>query len=130
MSYGDPDLLPRYQNLRVYQNMIRKIELKYLFPEEVDCPHWTFASPVVWAPWMETVWMGNAYDYRAAFFSDVMYSNNKPFKEGALLFKESSKAIAMAMLYQRYPKYSQQHHSVSNMTLFNVFADRAARLGR
>ena len=52
---------------------------------------------------METVWMGNYYDYRAAFFSDVMYSNNVPGKEGALLYRDPARALQMALLYQVLP---------------------------
>ena len=36
---------------------------------------------------------GNFYDYRTAYFQDVMYSNaNIPCREGALLFKDKYKA--------------------------------------
>jgi hypothetical protein len=71
-SLGDPDLQPRWRFLRWWQDVARKVD-DYLYPDEPDCPHWTFPSPVVWAPWMETIWFGNIYDYRAAFFSDVIY---------------------------------------------------------
>jgi len=128
-SLGDPDLQPRWRFLRWWQDVARKVD-DYLYPDEPDCPHWTFPSPVVWAPWMETIWFGNIYDYRAAFFSDVMYSNNAPFKEGALLFKDPVRATTLALLYQRYPKYSTASHSISNMTLFNIFGTETVRLGR
>lgn len=128
-SLGDPDLQPRWRFLRWWQQTSRTID-DYTFPEEPDCPHWTFPSPVVWAPWMETIWFGNIYDYRAAYFSDVMYSNNVPFKEGALLIKDPVRATTLALLYQRYPKYSIASHSISNMTLFNIFGSESVRLGR
>jgi len=97
-SLGDPDLQPRWRFLRWWQDVSRNLDAM-IYPMEPDCPHWTFPSPVVWAPWMETIWFGNLYDYRAAYFSDVMYSNNVPFREGALLFKDAARATSLALLY-------------------------------
>ena len=70
---------------------------------EPDIPGWTFPTRIQWAPWMETIWFGNYYDYRSGFFHDVMYSNGQqPYKEGALLIKDPEKALQVALLYQRY----------------------------
>ena len=98
---------------------------------------------------METVWMGNYYDYRAAFFSDVMYSNNVPGKEGALLYRDPARALQMALLYQvlenrafhetsltsprvcqRYKRFDQASYATQNATFYNVFAADAVRVGR
>ena len=70
---------------------------------QTDSPDLLLHPSQQWAPWMETVWMGNYYDYRAAFFSDVMYSNNVPGKEGALLYRDPARALQMALLYQVLP---------------------------
>lgn len=79
---------------------------------------------------MESIWFGNAYEYRSAFFHDVMYSNNAPFKEGALLFKNPNKALQIALLYQRYDKFDTSSYSLSNATFFNIFGTETLRIGR
>ena len=94
-SYGDPDESIESTRYRKLQKAFRKFYFSQ-YPNEPDIPGVTFSSPIEWAPWMETIWFGNYYDYRSAFFSDVMYSNNIPNKEGALLFKDSRKALNMA----------------------------------
>lgn len=102
-SLGDPDNSLRWRFLRWWQRTARGIDNALLFHErDIDVPGWTFPSPVQWAPWMETIWFGNLYDYRSAYFHDVMYSNGQqPFREGALLFKDPQRALQLALLYQR-----------------------------
>ena len=67
-SLGDPDQSPRWRFLRWWQRTARVLDRAVLFPglgqQDTDTPGWTFPSPVLWAPWMETVWLGNLYDYR------------------------------------------------------------------
>jgi len=100
------------------------------YSDEPDVPGLTFKSPVEWAPWMETIWFGNAYEYRSAYFHDVMYSNNKPFREGALLYSDPEKAKQIALLYQRYKKFDEASYSLANATFFNVFGASTMRVGR
>ena len=128
-AYGDPDLEMESNFYRWWQDTTRKWD-KFVYPNDPDVPGLTFASPIEWAPWMETVWFGNYYDYRAAFFSDVMYSNNVPGQDGALLFRDRDKALQMALLYQRYKKFDTDSYAVSNATFYNVFAAQAVRMGR
>lgn len=59
-----------------------------------------------------------------------MYSNNVPYREGALLYKDSIKANQIAKVYQRYKKFDQSSYSISNATFFNIFACESMRLGR
>lgn len=129
MSYGDPDLSYKWRVLRKLQYFAREWDNR-LYPDEVDVPGMTFASPVEWAPWMETIWFGNQYEYRSAYFHDVMYSNNKPFREGALLYNDPEKAKAIALLYQRYKKFDESSYALSNATFFNVFGTDTMRVGR
>ena len=91
MSYGDPDMGQKWKRLRWVQETARSLD-EAVYPHDSDVPGLTFLSPVEWAPWMETIWFGNQYDYRSAYFHDVMYSNNKPCREGALLFSDRDKA--------------------------------------
>lgn len=143
-SYGDPDKSTESVLYRKWQQFSRIYDY-LLFPDEVDCPGLTFPSPIEWAPWMETIWFGNYYDYRAAFFNDVMYSNNLEGKEGALLIPLPSKArsapdmasltsypmsLDLALLYQRYNKFNQQSYSISNLTYYNIFGTDTLRVGR
>jgi hypothetical protein len=128
-AYGDPDLEMESNFYRWWQDTTRKWD-KFVYPNDPDVPGLTFPSPIEWAPWMETVWFGNYYDYRAAFFSDVMYSNNVPGQDGALLFRDRDKALQMALLYQRYKKFDTDSYAVSNATFYNVFAAQAVRMGR
>lgn len=143
-SYGDPDKSAESVLYRKWQQFSRIYDY-LLFPDEVDCPGLTFPSPIEWAPWMETIWFGNYYDYRAAFFNDVMYSNNLEGREGALLIPLPSKArsapdmalltsypmsLDLALLYQRYNKFNQQSYSISNLTYYNIFGTDTLRVGR
>ena len=128
-AYGDPDLEMESNFYRWWQDTTRKWD-KFVYPNDPDVPGLTFPSPIEWAPWLETVWFGNYYDYRAAFFSDVMYSNNVPGQDGALLFRDRDKALQMALLYQRYKKFDTDSYAVSNATFYNVFAAQAVRMGR
>ena len=119
-AYGDPDTQLESTVSRAWQGWLRAWDA-FVFPNDPDVPGLTFPTPIEvrfyaarcmrppypsltqhhqWAPWMETVWMGNYYDYRSAFFSDVMYTNNVPGKEGALLYRDSARAMQMALLYQ------------------------------
>ena len=79
---------------------------------------------------METIWFGNYYDYRSAYFHDVMYSNQKPGREGALLFRDPLSSLQLALLYQRYKKFDERSYGLSNGTFFNVFSAEPLRLGR
>ena len=79
---------------------------------------------------METIWFGNYYDYRSAYFHDVMYSNQKPGREGALLFRHPLSSLQLALLYQRYKKFDERSYGLSNGTFFNVFSAEPLRLGR
>jgi len=116
--------------LRWWQDVARKVDV-WLYPVgDPDVPGVTYLSPVEWAPWMETIWFGNAYDYRSAYFQDVMYSNNVPFREGALLYKDAFKARQIALLYQRYKKFDASSYALSNATFFNVFGSSSLRVGR
>lgn len=128
-SYGDPDLSTESNLYRKLQEFLRSYD-KVIYPEESDIPGVTFLSPVEWAPWMETIWFGNIYDYRSAFFQDVMYSNSKPFKEGALLYKDSYRSLMIALLYQRYKRFDTSSYSLINATFFNVFGVDSLRVGR
>lgn len=65
-SLGDPDLSLRWNFLRYFQDFARIYDY-WLFSDDPDTPNWTFPSPVVWAPWMETIWFGNYYDYRFVY---------------------------------------------------------------
>lgn len=129
MSYGDPDLEQKWSQMRVIQDTARMID-EAAYPNDPDVPGLTFLSPVEWAPWMETIWFGNQYEYRSAYFHDVMYSNNKPFREGALLYSDQRKAQEMALLYQRYKKFDTDSYSLPNATFFNVFGAETLRVGR
>jgi len=115
--------------MRRWQEYARTFD-RWFHPAEPDFPGLTFASPVEWAPWMETVWFGNYYDYRSAFFQDVMYSNSGPCREGALLFQDAAQAQQVALLYQRYKKFDDDSYAVSNATLFNLFGTTSMRVGR
>ena len=128
-SFGDPDRSIRYENLRKWQEFCRWYD-NLIYPEESDFPGLNYVSPIEWAPWMETVWFGNFYDYRSAYFHDVMYSNQKPNREGALLFPDPQQSIKVALLYQRYKKFDESSYSLSNATFFNIFGSEALRLGR
>jgi len=85
---------------------------------------------VLWSPWLNTVWRGNLYEYKSGLFADVMYSNNRPFREGALLFKEPAALEQVALLYQRYSRFDESSYSVANATYFNLQGASALRLGR
>jgi hypothetical protein len=128
-SFGDPDGSEKSQLMRRWQEYARTFD-RWFHPAEVDFPGLTFASPVEWAPWMETVWFGNYYDYRSAFFQDAMYSNNKPCREGALLFQDAAQAQQVALLYQRYKKFDDSSYATSNATFFNLFGSTSLRVGR
>lgn len=142
-SIGDPNMHSiKYQVDKQLSQFIQFYD-NILFQDN-DISHITFASPIVWAPWLETIWLGNLYEYRSAYFHDVMYSNNKPFSEGALLFKNNTNNIKLALLYQRYRKFSTYEnlrntefpknyyasYSTSNMTLYNIFSIDSNRIGR
>lgn len=128
-SYGDPDNSDLSRFSRWLQKSIRVCD-QIVFPNEVDTPGLTFPTPIIWAPWLETIWFGNAYDYRAAFFHDVMYSNNLPFKEGALFYRNKNSAQKIALLYQRYKKFDLSSYSAQNATFYNIFCDQSLRIGR
>lgn len=128
-SFGDPDLSWKSNAYRAFQEFARFWDY-LIFPEEPDIPGVTFRSPVEWAPWMETIWFGNIYDYRAAYFHDVMYSNNQPCREGALLYKDAYRSLQMALLYQRYKRFDVSSYSLSNATFFNIFGGESMRVGR
>lgn len=130
MSFGDPDLSSKSEFYRKFQSFTRLYD-RFIFNDR-DIPGLTFASPVEWAPWMETIWFGNYYDYRSAYFGDVMYSNTLPQggKEGALLHRDPTASLQLALLYQRYKKFDESSYSLSNGTFFNLFAASNLRLGR
>lgn len=128
-SYGDPDNTEYSGFTRWLQQSIRVYD-KLVFPDEVDTPGLTFPTPIIWAPWLETIWFGNAYDYRAAFFHDVIYSNNMPYKEGALFFRNKISAQKIALLYQRYRKFDLSSYSAQNATFYNIFGEQSLRIGR
>ena len=88
------------------------------------------AKSVLWAPWLNTKWLGNLYEYRSGLFSDVMYSNNRPFREGALLFQQQAALEQIALLYQRYNRFDETSYTAEDATFFNVQAASALRLGR
>ena len=67
-SLGDPDLSFKWTLLRKLQPLYRKIDS--LIFKDPDVPGVSFASPIIWAPWMDTIWFGNIYDYR---LSTVIY---------------------------------------------------------
>lgn len=129
MSYGDPDLDNKWSRLRLMQDAARAID-EAAYPDDPDVPGLTFLSPVEWAPWMETIWFGNQYEYRSAYFHDAMYSNNMPFREGALLYSDQRKALEVALLYQRYKKFDMDSYSLPNATFFNIFGAESLRVGR
>lgn len=129
-SFGDPNQSPSSLLQGRVQELFRFIDNKVVFTADPDTPGLTFPTPVEWAPWMETIWFGNAYDYRSSYFHDVMYSNNVPYKEGALLFKDKVRASRIAMVYQRYRKFDQSSYSLSNGTFFNIFGAETIRSGR
>ena len=112
-SYGDPNGSQKSSFYRNLQSFLRNFD-HFIYPNDPDIAGLTFPSRVEWAPWMESIWFGNFYDYRAAYFHDVMYSNNIPAREGALLFKETDKAIQLALLYQRYKKFDTSSYSTPN----------------
>lgn len=112
------------------RDIIRQIDRQIVFRDDPDVPHYTFVSPIRWAPWLETIWFGNLYDYRSAYFHDVMYSNNVPYKEGALLYKDVKSNTNMGLLYQRYLKFDTESYSLANCTLYNIFGEKSVRLGR
>lgn len=128
-SYGDPDNTWRYRALRRWQEFARDYE-HLIYPQEPDIAGLTFASSIEWAPWMETIWFGNYYDYRSAYFHDVMYSNNQPGREGALLFRDPEQALQVALLYQRYKKFDASSYSAANATFFNLFGEETLRIGK
>ena len=101
-----------------------------MFSDDPDCPGLTYPTPIEWAPWMETIWLGNYYDNRSAYFHYVMYSNQKPGREGALLFRDPLSSLQLALLYQRYKKFDERSYGLSNGTFFNVFSAEPLRLGR
>jgi hypothetical protein len=115
--------------LRRWQEFAREYE-HLIYPQEPDIAGLTFASSIEWAPWMETIWFGNYYDYRSAFFHDVMYSNNQPGREGALLFRDPEQALQVALLYQRYKKFDTSSYSAANATFFNLFGEETLRIGK
>ena len=59
-----------------------------------------------------------------------MYSNNIPFKEGALLYDDPEYSKNMALIYQRYKKFDQASYSLPNATFYNIFGLRSIRTGR
>lgn len=87
-------------------------------------------AKILWAPWLNTKWLGNLYEYRSGLFSDVMYSNSGLFREGALLFKQPAALEQVAMLYQRYDRFDKSSFGVSDATYFNFQGASAMRLGR
>ena len=129
MSYGDPDGGTEWDTRRLLQRSTKALD-KVLYPYTDDIPGITFPSVVEWAPWMDTVWFGNIYEYRTAYFQDVMYSNHRPGREGALLFKDPASAYQMAMLYQRYKKFDESSYSLPNATFYNIFGEESVRIGR
>ena len=54
-----------------------------------------------------------------------MYSNNIPFKEGALLYDDPEYSKNMALIYQRYKKFDQASYSLPNATFYNIFGLRS-----
>ena len=107
-SYGDPDLTSQSEWKHRISDNIRQIDKKLVFRDDPDVPHYTFLSPIRWAPWLETIWFGNIYDYRSAYFHDVMYSNNVPYKEGALLYKDL-KVLTVTHLLTHSPNLLLTH---------------------
>eukprot|EP01041_Mallomonas_annulata_P001066 gene1066-2085_t len=128
-SFGDPNGLQKSNFLRWWQSSVRNID-RIAYPNDPDTAGLTFLSEVVWAPWMETIWFGNIFEYRSAYFQDVMYSNNMPNREGALLYKDPKLAQTIALLYQRYKKFDQSSYSLSNGTFYNIFGTESLRIGR
>lgn len=127
-SLGEPDQSEQSKFYRNWQQLSRKWDRK-LFQDD-DCPGLTYVSPIEWAPWMETIWFGNYYDYKSAYFQDVMYSNAKEGKEGVLLVNDPAISRQLALLYQRYKKFDTGSYSLSNATFFNIFGAEALRMGR
>lgn len=127
-SFGDPDLSPKYEMYRKFQEFARRYD-RSIFHDR-DCPGLTYLSPIEWAPWMETIWFGNYYDYRSAYFHDVMYTNVAPGREGALFHRDFEMSQQLALLYQRYKRFDAESYSLSNGTFFNLFAAESMRLGR
>lgn len=99
---------------------------------EATTPSTPPSSPpvVLWAPWLGSRWLGNLYEYKSGLFNEVMYSNNRPFREGALLYKEKRSLEQIALLYQRYNRFDESSYTVANATYFNLQASSALRLGR
>lgn len=130
-SIGDPDLSLPSTVSRQVQDLTRAFD-HFIYPCDPDVPAWTFPSRIEWAPWLESIWFGNLYDYRSAFFHDVMYSNGKlPAREGALLYSNFAISQCMALIYQRYQKFNTSvSYSTPNVTFYNVFSSEAYRLGR
>ena len=85
---------------------------------------------VLWAPWLNTKWLGNLYEYKSGLFSEPMYSNNRPFREGALLYKEEEALEQIALLYQRYRRFDESSYTAANATYFHLQGSSALRLGR
>jgi len=59
-----------------------------------------------------------------------MYSNNRPFREGALLYKEEEALEQIALLYQRYRRFDESSYTAANATYFHLQGLSALRLGR
>jgi len=67
MSYGDPDRGQEWTTTRRLQEGANRYD-KLLYPYEGGVPGVIFPSVVEWAPWMDTIWFGNIYEYRTAYF--------------------------------------------------------------
>lgn len=68
-TLGDPDLDLKWTLLRYFQEFARIYD-NLLF-DDPDTPGWTFPSPIIWTPWMDTIWFGNFYEYRYDYTSFV-----------------------------------------------------------
>ena len=87
-------------------------------------------AKVVWAPWLNTKWLGNIYEYKSGLFHDPMYANAGPFREGALLFKSRAELEQVALLYQRYERFDEAAYAQGDSAYFNLQGKSALRLGR
>ena len=124
-------LLPRVATMLSFLRMTSVMKSdSFAKPTANDVPGQTFPSRIFWTPWLGSKWKGNLYDYKGAFFQDVMYSNVKPFREGCLLFSDAATSEQMSLLYQRYAKFDPTTYAVPNATYFNVLGDASLRLGR
>jgi len=90
----------------------------------------TTAAKVIWAPWLNTKWLGNIYEYKSGLFHDPMYANAGPFREGALLFKSRAELEQVALLYQRYERFDESAYAQGDSAYFNLQGKSALRLGR